>query len=280
MGKTIKKLKYIVLMCFGIIFVRKYYYKLYKALYIIALKGMGHLNYESDFVSGEKYIVEKLVKAKRPVIVDVGAYEGNYISLIKNTHPNAYVVAFEPNKASFNILKHRYSTDNVILYNIGLGEKRSRTPYYDYRGNTGSEHGTIYSKALQVKRNHLKKEFIFIRTIDSIYRRQEHSIFSRKIDLLKIDTEGNELNVLKGARKLLSNNIIKIIQFEFNSMNVASKVFFQDFISLLPNYSFYLMFPDGIVKVDTQKYNPIFHEIFAFHNILAINKKYTSKLLR
>ena len=60
-----------------------------------------------------------------------------------------------------------------------------------------------------------------------------------KIDLLKLDTEGSEYEVLLGGRKMLLNNKIKTIFFEFNEMNVFSRVFFRDFYKLLKNYKIY-----------------------------------------
>jgi hypothetical protein len=88
-----------------------------------------------------------------------------------------------------------------------------------------------------------------------------------KIVLLKIDTEGHEFEVLKGAKKLLKSGKIEMIQLEFNEMNVISRVFFKDIWDLMPNYDFYRMLPDGLVRIES--YSPIFCEIFAYQNIIA-----------
>ena len=70
--------------------------------------------------------------------------------------------------------------------------------------------------------------------------------FPNDIDLLKIDTEGNEFNVLKGAKKLFEFNKIKAIHFEFNQMNIVSKSSFKDFWDLLnENFIFYRILPRG-----------------------------------
>jgi len=53
-------------------------------------------------------------------------------------------------------------------------------------------------------------------------------------------------------------------------MNVYSRVFFRDFYELLVNYNFFRMLPDGLIFLG--KYNPIFQEIFAYQNIVAIRK--------
>jgi len=88
------------------------------------------------------------------------------------------------------------------------------------------------------------------------------------IDFLKIDTEGNELKVLKGALSLIQKNAIRAIQFEFNEMNVVSRVFLRDFYDILPNYTFYRLLPDGLLPLGRYSSR---NEIFAFQNIFAVN---------
>jgi hypothetical protein len=46
-----------------------------------------------------------------------------------------------------------------------------------------------------------------------------------RIDLLKIDTEGHELQVLRGAQKIVSAGLIRVLHIEFNEMNVFSGYF-------------------------------------------------------
>jgi hypothetical protein len=91
------------------------------------------------------------------------------------------------------------------------------------------------------------------------------------VDLLKIDTEGFEYSVMSGCLESIKNNKIKAIHFEFNSMNIISKVFMKDFIKILPQYSFYRVLPNGLLKVE--QHNILLTEIFGFQNIVAINNQ-------
>ena len=92
-----------------------------------------------------------------------------------------------------------------------------------------------------------------------------------RIDLLKVDVEGGELEVLRGATDTLQRKMINAIHFEFNETNVVSRVFMKDFYEMLPDYDFYRMLPDGLVPMGI--YYPIIAEIFAYQNIAAINRK-------
>ena len=94
----------------------------------------------------------------------------------------------------------------------------------------------------------------------------------KEVKFLKIDTEGNELNVLLGAKRLLKENRIETIQFEFNEMNVMSRVFFRDFLELMPDHTFYRLLPAGLLPIG--KYSPLTNEIFAYQNVIATLAKW------
>ena len=96
-----------------------------------------------------------------------------------------------------------------------------------------------------------------------------------KIDLLKIDTEGHELAVLQGAKQLLERGAIDVIQFEFNEMNVISRVYMRDFMQLLADFRFFRLLPTGAMPMDA--YDPRVMEIFAFQNIACVRRDLDSQ---
>jgi hypothetical protein len=91
-----------------------------------------------------------------------------------------------------------------------------------------------------------------------------------QIGLLKIDTEGHEMAVLMGASRLLKRGGIDFIQFEFNEMNVFSRVFMRDFFDLLPGYTFHRLLPETAIKLAS--YDPVFMEVFAYQNLVCVRK--------
>jgi hypothetical protein len=109
---------------------------------------------------------------------------------------------------------------------------------------------------------------ISLTTIDDFVARNN----IQRIALLKIDTEGNELNVLKGAVDTIRRKLADVIQIEFNEMNVISRTFFRDIEGTLPNYDFYRLLPDGLQALGP--YNTTEFEIFAFQNIVAIRQEH------
>jgi hypothetical protein len=82
-----------------------------------------------------------------------------------------------------------------------------------------------------------------------------------------MDVEGNELNILNGAKRMIENDSIDFIQFEFGGCNIDSRTFFQDFFYLLKErYRIYRILKNGLYPIDSysEKY-----EIFITTNYLA-----------
>ena len=50
-----------------------------------------------------------------------------------------------------------------------------------------------------------------------------------RINLLKLDVEGHELDVLTGATELFRKNAIDMVTFEFGGCNIDTRTYFQDY---------------------------------------------------
>ena len=70
-----------------------------------------------------------------------------------------------------------------------------------------------------------------------------------RIDFLKLDTEGHEFAVLKGVALIPSEGRIRAIQFEFNEMNIVTRVFLKDFYALLEGFAFYRLEQDRLLPL-------------------------------
>ncbi len=237
--------------------------KFFENLHSFSLHGMGYGECEIE-VDGEREILKKLnrenKKGKKLIIFDVGANKGDYSLECVKFVKNSEIYAFEPSKKAFEIFKKNLKNTKVQSYNFGFGEKEKEgTLFYD---DEGTALASLYNRKLDYRKIYFtKKKKIKIKTIDSFCK--ENSI--DKIDLLKIDVEGNELNVLKGAKKMIKDKKIKKIQFEFGGCNIDSKVFLKDFWYLLhKDYNFYRIIGKGGLKY-IEKYTESM-EIFTIMN--------------
>lgn len=124
------------------------------------------------------------------IILDVGANIGS-LTLIaaKAAGKNGNVLAFEPSKKIFEDLNYNISLNkftNCKTYNVALGEKNGEQNWEEKHADDQSKINISHSK-IKVKMNQL----------------DEYCAPFSKIDLLKIDVEGYEYFVLKGATETL-----------------------------------------------------------------------------
>jgi len=251
------------------LFARRLFFKLNKFFYRVSLSGMGVLNYENDSVSGESRFLKKLLKGRTGCVVfDVGANVGDYSRKVLQVCSEVTVYAFEPHPNTYTVLTNNVRQSNFLPVNAAAGEKEGSVSLFDYEARDGSSHASLYRDVIEnIHKAKSTEHKVRVIELGAFARRQN----IEKIDLLKIDTEGNELSVLKGILDYIESGKIEAIHFEFNEMNVSSRTYFRDFWELLPNYNFYRLLPDGMAKIES--YNPVYCEIFAYQNIVAILKR-------
>jgi FkbM family methyltransferase len=242
-------------------------------LHIHGLIQNGGLSSFDQQINGEQLFIEKtlatLLKTEaKPMFFDVGANIGDFSLELSKCFPNAEIHSFEPVKTTFDILAKNSNGRFVKLHNIGFSDKKGKGELFNTLYKTNNTIASIYKDVFpDVFKNddELGSIEFEMDTIDDFC----HSSNIESIDFLKIDVEGHELSVLKGASNLLSGYQIKIIQFEFNSHNVHSRVFLRDFYLVLKDFEFYRIVPGGMIALG--EYNHI-NEIFMLQNIVAVRK--------
>jgi FkbM family methyltransferase len=214
---------------YRILFAHPSFQKLNTGLFELSLHGLGVLNYRNDRASGERHLIErvlpKLVSGPRPVIFDVGANIGDYSAMLLRSFPSATVHAFEPHPATFARLKERRWEGSVTCHEVAVGGAEGVRRLYDRADMNGSSHASLHEVVISgIHHQQVVSVDVRATTLDTVAAERAIDF----IDFLKIDTEGSELEVLNGASRLIGREAIGCIQFEFNEMNVASRVFLRD----------------------------------------------------
>ncbi|HSD07372.1 FkbM family methyltransferase [Flavobacterium sp.] len=248
------------------------YQGIFESFFSLSLNGMNIGGGGQTDTSGERnalvYIKSRLQNVQQLTIFDVGANIGLYTILLNDIfNENAKIFSFEPSKKTFNTLSVNTGTiKNRNIFNFGFGNVNTVLTLYSNKEESGL--ASIYERRLDhfnIKMN--LSEEIEIRTIDTFC--SENSI--SKINFLKIDVEGHELNVLNGASELIKNNKIDFIQFEFGGCNIDSRTYFQDFYYLLKeDFYIYRILKDGLYKIENYKE---MYETFITTNFLAERKQ-------
>lgn len=239
-----------------------------KVSYVDFMHSIGIGNFKDMETSGEaRFLRTVLPHFQSPVVFDVGANEGEYTEEVLRVSAEAQVVAFEPHPKTFARLKERQNNDRVACLNCALGEQAGMSEIFDYSQGDGTQHASLYREIItDIHKGQPASYKIEVKTVDDIVSQCQIP----RIDLLKIDVEGHELAVLKGAEKTIRSGIVGMIQFEFNEMNVVSRTYFKDFWDFLPEYNFYRLLPTGEIPLTT--YSAVFCEVFGFQNIVCLRK--------
>jgi len=153
--------------------------------------------------------IKRLIGRDKPVLFDVGANIGQTIDDLLAAFPRSEVHAFEPGEKAFGILSERHS-QTAILNHCGVGSAEQ-----DHRLFFESA-GTVMSSFLPIGAEGWGAEGIqqsvAVTTVDAYCSRKgiDH------IDLLKTDVQGYDLEVLKGANRMLSERRVSLIYIEIN----------------------------------------------------------------
>ena len=165
--------------------------------------------------------------------VDVGAHNGEMINTISNNFNVKKILAFEPNPECLNSLKN-IKNSNLEIFKYALGNKKKNEDLnIGYISSMSSinniDNKSFYSKLKKIviglfyfkSKVYKKKIRIRVRTLSEILIQNK----LQKIDLLKIDTEGYELNVLIGLEKFIKKTKIILLECHYDD-------------SLIKNYNF------------------------------------------
>ena len=142
----------------------------------------------------EKVYDQEAVPKAGDIVIDIGAYVGMYS--IKASHfvgPTGLVVAVEPLPSNLAYLENNLkSLPNTRIIKVALS---------DYIGE-----GKLYSSASTATHSmtYKRKNFTKVRvtTLDELVKELE----LLRVDYIKMDAEGSDLHILKGARQVLLDN--------------------------------------------------------------------------
>ncbi len=224
----------------------------------------------------KKYVLPINDNGKIIVGIDVGSCIGDYIKNIEEicTENKKEILCFEPNPINNNELEKKISGNkNIKLFKHCISNKNMKTFLYDWKDNqinkvgngcAGLRSGGKVICETEVKRlddvldnQYLNKDFI--------------------VKFIKIDTEGNDTNVIKGLEKYLFNT--KYIIFECSDClddirGPCIKNPMKDIVDYLSDYGFdtYRIGTTKLFKVNDEYWNQIYDDLKFWSNCFALKK--------
>jgi len=140
-----------------------------------------------------KTIISKTVK-NETICVDIGAHKGEILDLFLMNSPNAIHFAFEPIPELYNKLKLKYE-GSCNIFPFALSNIEVETTF-QYVRNAPAYSG-FKKRSYNMMNPDIVELVVQVKTLDSIIPD------SVKVGFIKIDVEGAELLVLKGAQAIL-----------------------------------------------------------------------------
>jgi FkbM family methyltransferase len=229
-------------------------------------------NYLEHIKNGFEPDMVKLFRAvtsSSDVILDIGANIGCTALLFGELSKKVY--AFEPSPTTFAFLEKNISRSglkNVSPQNMGLGAESGE---YTLTFAPSNRSGGFVSNQTQASAGHTV-ETIVIRQMDEVLQ----SLNISRVDFIKIDVEGFEGHVLRGATQTLATyRPVVVLELNHWCLNAFQRISIPDFFDLLRSIFPILLAVDGLSYLNLHDesdtyvvmYNHILH--MKFPNIIA-----------
>ena len=216
-----------------------------------------------DFLRNGEYNLIKLLATEDcngMLFFDVGANRGDCAQAWMHLTEMSRVYCFEIVRPTYEKLSDRFQGNlRASCYPFGLSDTNMETVVsYIPESDSGSSLNVLPWQ------HEMKELPALLKTGDSFVAESDIN----EIFFLKIDTEGHELNVLRGFLSLIKKQKIKCIQFEYGYTYIQNRYFLKDVYELLESAGYDLgrIYPEG---VNFKEYDIFRDENFRMKNYFA-----------
>jgi FkbM family methyltransferase len=198
---------------------------------------------EVQRVHHEAHLAKALEVHAIDLVVDVGANEGQYGSLLRSLGYLGDIVSFEPISAAYESLCNRVESDERWhAFNLALGDSSGRLDLNTVDGSTLSsalEFTDLGREIFPEGEHKFEAQSVEMDRLCEVVKRRP-DLFARDNWLLKTDTQGFDLQVLTGSD--LRSSPIKLVQCE---------------LSVLPLYEGAASYAEVVNWLDSQGFIPL-----------------------
>ena len=180
------------------------------------------------------------------IVIDVGAHIGPYtLKASKRVGSNGRIIAIEADPENFDILKRNIQLNkltNVIALNYAAYSKEDKIRLYLLREESS------YTKfnTIMTDRAGNEKSFVEVEANTLDYLLQSNGIPVEQVNWIKIDVEGAEFDVLKGAKNILSKSQNISLLIEIHNLTTHNTTLYEPIKELLHSYNFKIEFENVV----------------------------------
>jgi FkbM family methyltransferase len=165
-------------------------------------------------------------------VLDIGAHSGQFYGWSKSVWPLCPVYMIEANLEHEITLKNiTFGMDDDYLM-AALGDEEKEVTFYTRSDKPHTEGNSYYKEAMYWDIPHLvQKSKVKLQKLDNIF--EDDAVF----DLIKLDTQGSELDILKGGKELVDRAKAIILEVSFVEYNEGAPTS-EELISYMDNIGF------------------------------------------
>ncbi len=216
--------------------------------------------------NGQAWLVEQIAPDAR-FFIDVGANKGAWTAAFtKRARADVCGLMFEPSaEAAQHLVSHivgQVGLAQVELVKAAVSDRRGNLIFYE-EPDCGETSSLV--KAHSFERAVARS--VEVTTLDDEIEQR----LITHVDMLKIDTEGYDLHVIKGARRSIKLGLIDVVQFEYNSPWALANSTLCEALDIFREnqYSVFLLLARGLVQFDYDIYGEFYH----YSNFVALSPR-------
>ncbi len=153
-------------------------------------------------IIADQYCAKKFIKDDS-VVIDAGANIGIFSLYVSHLAPQGKIYSFEPTKDTFQVLNKNIISNNlenrISVHNLALGDKIGETELIIAQSDFLNLGNAIINNNIEPKTTSNQKQPVKMITIDDFVKENKIT----KVDFVKIDTEGYEKQIIKGASETI-----------------------------------------------------------------------------
>lgn len=232
-------------------------------------RGMGYLDFAFE-TDGELKLMQQILRPQQ-VVFDVGGNRGLWSLCALEIEPSIHLSSFEPIPDVFAQLVNNIGNyPGVHCYNIAISDTIGKCDFYYYDQSVlhSEQSGFYHREILKTLFDPPQVLIVDQNTLTSFCTENKID----HIDFIKIDTEGAEWKVLKGAEELIKNHQIDIIQFEYGGSYIDAQTTLEQVYRFLTSYDYLIfrIYPEGLIQM--KKWDSDF-ENFMLSYYCAVHKE-------
>lgn len=227
---------------------RFHYYRLARFLWLDARRDGANRMAENGEFQLVSSIMQLAARESHPVFLDIGANIGGYSEYLlaqaaSQSVTGARLLCFDPNPACAHAIRTRLASaieagQAMVLEEVITDTEKTKKFYI-----TGEVAGTSSLRLIDEAQQAGEIE-VACTTLDRLADR----LHVERFFFVKVDTEGNDFLVLKGAAELLRKGRIGFLQFEYNYRWIAFRHYLKDVFDLVQPLGYHLakLTPEGL----------------------------------